>query len=231
MANNAGQNPLLTLEQMKMMLRNAEGRLKGRAPSPVHSIPLEESSRDTPPPSLPKLQHSLETEPYLTVRSGIAQILPSEAVDDGQRLLANQTKRVSDRSGAKGVTSKGPMASAGSDWFDLPRTHHTPELRRDLQMLRMRSTWDPKRHYKNDSRKVLVPDFSQVGTIVEGPTDFFSSRISKRNRKRLFVEEILAAEAETGRFKRKYEDLQFSKTRGRQAYYKKLQQKRFKTRL
>ncbi|KAL8873170.1 MAG: hypothetical protein Q9174_001322 [Haloplaca sp. 1 TL-2023] len=227
MANTAGQETILTLERMKTMLRKTEERLKGREPSPVRSMSLHESFRDT----LPKLHHSLASEQYLTVRSGVAQILPLEAVDDGQRLLANQTKQVVCQSRAKGVTSKKTLGSAGSDWFDLPRTHLTPELRRDLQMLRMRSTWDPKRHYKNDNRKSLAPEFSQVGTIIEGPTDFFSSRIAKRNRKKSFVDEVLAAEEGTGRFRHKYEDLQSSKTRGRQAYHKKLQQKRSKTRL
>lgn len=117
-------------------------------------------------------------------------------------------------------------ATAGSDWFNLPRTDLTPELKRDLQLLKMRNVLDPKRHYKKDNAKTNAPEFSQVGTIIEGPTEFYSSRIPNRERKKTFVDEVLAAEESTGRFKRKYGDIQSSKTSGKKAHYKKLKERR-----
>ena len=90
----------------------------------------------------------------------------------------------------------------------------------------MRNVLDPKRHYKKDNGRSSVPTFSQVGTIVEGPTEFYSSRIPNKERKKTFVEEVLAAEDSTGRFKSKYSDIQLNKTSGRKAYYKKLKDKR-----
>ena len=117
-------------------------------------------------------------------------------------------------------------ATAGSDWFNLPRTDLTPELKRDLQLLKMRNVLDPKRHYKKENGKATVPNFSQVGTIIEGPTEFYSSRIPNRERKKTFVDEVLAAEESTGRFKSKYNDIQAAKTSGKKAYYKKLKDKR-----
>lgn len=101
----------------------------------------------------------------------------------------------------------------------------TPELKRDLQLLRMRSVLDPKRHYKKEG-KTKPPEFSQVGTIVEGPTEFFSGRIAKRDRKRTFVEEAMATERETRRFKSKYNDIQTTKRSGKKAFYKDLRSKR-----
>jgi hypothetical protein len=85
---------------------------------------------------------------------------------------------------------------------------------------------DPKRHYKKDNGKAQAPEFSQVGTVIEGPTEYYSSRLLNRDRKKTFVEEVLAAEEENGRFKRKYSDIQALKTSGKKAYYKKLQDKR-----
>jgi hypothetical protein len=102
----------------------------------------------------------------------------------------------------------------------MPRTNLTPELKRDLQLLRNRSVLDPKRHYKKESAKALVPEFSQVGTIIEGPTEFFSSRLVKKDRKRTFVEEVLAGENDTHRFKTKYNDIQKAKTSGKKAHYR-----------
>ena len=71
-----------------------------------------------------------------------------------------------------------------------------------------------------------APEYSQVGTIVEGPTEFFSGRIENAQRKKTFVEEVLAGEQETKRFKKKYGELQDKKTSGKKAYYKKLQEQR-----
>lgn len=114
--------------------------------------------------------------------------------------------------------------TAGAEWFDLPRTVATPEFKREMQMIEMRSVLDPHRHYKKE--KVIVPTFSEVGTVIEGPTEYYSSRIAKRDRKKTFVEEIMAAEEESGRYKRKYQDIQAAKTSGKKAHYKALMDKR-----
>lgn len=116
--------------------------------------------------------------------------------------------------------------TAGPDWFNLPKTDLTQELKRDLQLLRMRSVLDPKRHYKKESGKAQAPEFSRVGTIIEGPTEYFSGRITKKDRKKTFVEETLAMERASGRFKSKYNDIQSSKTSGKKAHYNNLRAKR-----
>jgi hypothetical protein len=78
-----------------------------------------------------------------------------------------------------------------------------------------------------------------VGTLIEGPTEWFSARVERRERTRTFVEEVLAGEegskvkegrgagsAKKGRFGRKYEELQGRKRSGKKAYYKAVKQKR-----
>lgn len=81
---------------------------------------------------------------------------------------------------------------------------------------------DLKRHYKKGSLKAKVPRFAHVGRIVEGPTDFFSARLTRKERKRTLVDELVAAEKQTGKFKAKYEDIQSRKTSGKKAFYKKV---------
>jgi Fcf2 pre-rRNA processing len=78
------------------------------------------------------------------------------------------------------------------------------------------------------SGKNKVPAFSQVGTVIEGPTEWYSSRINRKDRTKNFVEEAIAGEKETGRFKRKYNEIQEKKTSGKKAYYKSLMEKRKK---
>ncbi|KAL8805498.1 MAG: hypothetical protein Q9200_005406 [Gallowayella weberi] len=160
--------------------------------------------------------------------SGVARVDPAKVINDNERRLANGTRQNHVTGQARMTKSKALKSTSGSDWFNLPRTNLTPELKRDLQLLKMRSTWDPKRHYKNDSHKPLVPEYSLVGTIIEGSTEHFSSRIAKKDRKKSFVDEIMAAEKANGRLKKKTKEMQTSKASGRKAFYKDLKQKRSK---
>jgi hypothetical protein len=123
-------------------------------------------------------------------------------------------------------TLKEKKATAGSDWYNLPRTDLTPQLKQDLQLLKMRGVLDPHRHFKKENSKSGVPAFSQVGTVVEGPTEYYNGRINNKDRKKTFVEEVLAQEEETGRFKRKYNEIQTVKTSGKKGFYKALKAKR-----
>lgn len=108
----------------------------------------------------------------------------------------------------------------------MPRTVLTPQLKADLQLLKMRSTLDPHQHYKKDNAGSLVPEYSQVGKFIEGPTEYFSSRLPIKERKKTLVEDVLANAKSTSRFKKKYSEIQASKTSGRKEHYKKLKEKR-----
>lgn len=90
----------------------------------------------------------------------------------------------------------------------------------------MRSVLDPKRHYKKENGKAKLPEFSQVGTIIEGPTEFFSGRIAKKDRKKTFVAEAMALERENRRFESKYGDIQKTKQSGKKSFYNNLRAKR-----
>lgn len=110
----------------------------------------------------------------------------------------------------------------------MPKTNLTPQLKRDLQLIEMRSVLDPHRHYKKNNRKGKVPTFSQTGTVIEGPTEFYSSRINNKDRSKNFVEEVMNTEKRSGRFKRKYGEIQEAKTSGKKGHYQKLMAKRRK---
>lgn len=90
----------------------------------------------------------------------------------------------------------------------------------------MRSILDPKRHYKTDSTKAQTPEFSQIGTIIEGPTEFYSSRILNNDRRKTLADEVLAMEKSTGRFRSKYRDVQVAATSGKKTFYKNLKARR-----
>lgn len=75
-------------------------------------------------------------------------------------------------------------------------------------MIQMRNYLDPKRFYKNPDKvgKVL-----HVGTVIEGPSEYFSSRMTKKERKQTIVEEILGDQTLKNYSKRKYEEIQVEK--------------------
>ena len=50
------------------------------------------------------------------------------------------------------------------------------QLKTDLRLLALRGAFDPKRFYRNpDATK--FPKYFQMGTVVEGPTDFYSGGV------------------------------------------------------
>ncbi|CAF9911813.1 MAG: hypothetical protein HETSPECPRED_000453 [Heterodermia speciosa] len=211
----------ITDEQIEQLLQNAEKRIRNSEQF-AHS-----QDPNTHPPSK---KHQLRTgdlpTPYIKIKGGVAHTDTSRMLSDKDRLLAGMVRRVEDPVRMKAKILKEKKATAGSDWFNLPRTDLTPELKRDLQLLKMRNALDPKRHYKKENGKTEVPEFSQIGTFIQGPTEFYSSRIPNKERKKNFVDEVLTAEESTGRFKSRYNDIQSSKMSGKKAYYKKLKNKR-----
>eukprot|EP00585_Thalassiosira_rotula_P005115 CAMPEP_0196158104 /NCGR_PEP_ID=MMETSP0910-20130528/45243_1 /TAXON_ID=49265 /ORGANISM="Thalassiosira rotula, Strain GSO102" /LENGTH=105 /DNA_ID=CAMNT_0041422931 /DNA_START=27 /DNA_END=341 /DNA_ORIENTATION=+ len=85
-------------------------------------------------------------------------------------------------------------------------TPMSDQLKTDLSLIRNRNYIDPKKFYKSADSfdgKVL-----QVGTVIEGSAEYFSSRLAKRDRRQNLTEEIMADAGVSGYAKRKYGDLQ-----------------------
>ena len=96
----------------------------------------------------------------------------------------------------------GGGGDAAKSWFSMPAVEYTPELRRDMRLLKLRGAYDPKRFYKTDDTTKLPKNF-QIGTVVEGAQDFYSARLTKKERKRTLTEEVFAdAEIKAVRKKR-----------------------------
>jgi len=95
----------------------------------------------------------------------------------------------------------------GKKWYHMRPPEMTDEVKRDLEVLQMRNVLDPKRFYKHNDRKTL-PKYFQMGTIMDSSADYYSSRLTKKQRKQTLVDELLA-DAEFKNFqKRKYSEIQ-----------------------
>lgn len=105
---------------------------------------------------------------------------------------------------AKGRKERAKTKGAG--WFNMPAPELTPEVMHDLQVIRMRSVLDPKHFYKkNDLKK--IPKYFQIGKVMDSHLDYYSGRLTKKERKKTIVDELMA-DAEFSKFnKRKYKEI------------------------
>ena len=86
-------------------------------------------------------------------------------------------------------TKRAVDESAGKGWFGMQPTRMTDSLKKDLAMIRNRSYLDPKRFYKSTDKHHSVV---QVGTVIEGAAEFYSSRLTKKERRANLTEELMA---------------------------------------
>lgn len=100
--------------------------------------------------------------------------------------------------------------TTGDAWFNMKAPEITPELKGDLQLLRMRGSMDSKRFYKKNDRDGF-PKYFQMGTVVDNPVDFYHSRVSKKDRKRTMVEELLADAEFRQQNKKKFQSIMAEK--------------------
>ncbi|KAF5978042.1 hypothetical protein FBULB1_6287 [Fusarium bulbicola] len=163
--------------------------------------------------------------------SAIVSSTTSNAVVAGDAATTKHVKQQnsSDSSSKKdGLTVRAPpqpqlglkakeKSTAGPEWFDLPKTNMTPEFKREWQVLRMRGILDPKHQKKN--LRASAPEYSQVGEIIAGPTEFFSARLTRKERKNTLLEEV-TRDLDSHKFTDKYAGIQKQKTSGKKAFYK-----------
>lgn len=94
----------------------------------------------------------------------------------------------------------------GDKWFGLPATELTEEVKRDLELMKMRSVLDPKHFYKGNHDRPL-PKYFQIGKVQDSPFDFYNNRLTKKERKRTLVDELMA-DAEFNKYnKNKYAEI------------------------
>ncbi|XP_052141639.1 rRNA-processing protein fcf2-like [Oryza glaberrima] len=115
---------------------------------------------------------------------------------------------------ANKLARKNVKDTSGKGWFDMPAPTITPELKKDLEILQLRHVMDPKRHFKRAGKSKALPKYFQVGTVIEPASEFFSSRLTKRERKTTLVDELLSDQHLKNYRMRKVREIQESRTPG-----------------
>ncbi|KAI8561972.1 hypothetical protein RHMOL_Rhmol04G0382300 [Rhododendron molle] len=109
----------------------------------------------------------------------VAAYRPSTELVDGMFLPPNDPKKLNK------LMRKQIKDTAGKNWFDMPAPTITPELKKDMQLLKINLTW---------LSGVIFGIFTinKVGTVIESPSDFFSGRLIKKERKATLADELLS---------------------------------------
>lgn len=100
--------------------------------------------------------------------------------------------------------------SRSDKWFEMSKPVITPQMKRDLAIIKNRAALDPKRHYRKEKWK--IPERFSVGTIIEGTGEFYSSRLKNSQRKGTILDTLMADGETLNYFRRKYSEIQTKTT-------------------
>lgn len=122
--------------------------------------------------------------------------------------LPSSSSNDSESSKIKRDQSSDRTKSAGPKWFHIQSHPFTESLQQDLKVIQNRNYMDPKKFYKSSDINTsnIGKKIYQVGTVVEGTGEFFSSRLTKKQRKSTLAEELMADEKIRNYTKRKFKE-------------------------
>lgn len=127
------------------------------------------------------------------IRAGFEKLKKIPKYDVSDKKLKERRKRQREK-------------TKGKQWFNLPATEMTEEVKRDLEVIQMRSALDPKHFYKRNDMQGL-PKYFQIGKVMDSPLDYYNNRLTNKERKRTIVDELMA-DAEFSKYnKRKYKEI------------------------
>ena len=118
---------------------------------------------------------------------------------------------------------RAPDDTAGIGWFGMKPSLMTDDLKTDLAVIRNRTYLDPKRFYKSADKNHKIV---QVGTVIEGASEFYSSRLTKKERRSNLTEELMADPAASEYTKKKFKKM--AEEKSYQAQLRKRKPKRSK---
>jgi hypothetical protein len=111
-------------------------------------------------------------------------------------------------------------------FFDFKPTVMTGAVRRDLEVLRMRTFINPKRHYKGSDHKWDPKQF-QIGKVIVPAQEYYTSGHSKKQLKRGAMDSLKSDVSMMPYLKRKFLEVQDkAQSGGKKDYKKKMKMRR-----
>jgi hypothetical protein len=140
-----------------------------------------------------ELTEEIDVRPKRVVKEGFQQESRLEPVK----------KDMLSRSERKTQARKRREATVGPKWFDMPTKELTAEDKLTVDAIRLRETLDPTKFYKKKATDQIGKHF-QVGTVIEHPMDYYSSRATRKERKQTMIDELIADAEFKKNVKRRY---------------------------
>ena len=107
--------------------------------------------------------------------------------------------------------AKKPLArTAGEKWFHMPEQILTPEIKADLDVIRLRNHLLPRSFYKTKTDR-KNPKFFQIGTVLPSADEPPGARIDKHKRKKSLAEQMLDEDGDVKFTRRKFDEMCKSK--------------------
>ena len=89
----------------------------------------------------------------------------------------------------------------------MPAQELSEEMKDAIKAIQLRSFVNPKKFFKKNEL-TKFPKFFQVGTVIEGSTDFKDKRLTKRERKNHVIDELLEEDENLQYSKGKFKEIQ-----------------------
>ena len=128
----------------------------------------------------------------------------SRTTKEGLLLRPKSSSYAAAYSNFKRGVKRAPDDTAGKGWFGMKPSAMTDDLKTDLAIIRNRTYLDPKRFYKSTDKHHKIV---QVGTVIEGASEFYSSRLTKKERRANLTEELMADKKTSDYAKNKFKKM------------------------
>jgi len=191
---------------------------------PRNAIDISDIIKLPPPPPKTELQKKMDKfckmiEKFIKARENNLEVSDNEYDDnyrrtDVEKELKNceigiEQKKCIENLSEKQRIKRGKeerSKSKGKNWFNLPATEVTDEVKNELEIVQMRSVLDPQHFYKKNDLKVL-PKYFQIGKVLPSPLDYYNERDTRKTKRKTLVDELME-DAQFQRFnKRKYAEI------------------------
>jgi len=203
---------------------------------PRNTIDISHVIKLPAPPPKTELQQNMDKfckmlEKYLNARENDSQLSDDDYEDNYTRtdvakeLKSCVTNGIEKKKSLENLSERQRIKKGkeersktkGKNWFNLPATEVTDEVKNDLEIIQMRSVLDPQHFYKKNDLKVL-PKYFQVGKVLPSPLDYYNERDTRKSKRKTLVDELMD-DAQFQRFnKRKYGEVM--EERKRSGYHK-----------
>eukprot|EP01050_Picozoa_sp_SAG11_P016131 SAG11_NODE_2164_length_3728_cov_5.002204_2_plen_437_part_00 len=132
--------------------------------------------------------------------------------------------------GVAGLSSAPPprrKVAPPPKWGDFQGASMTQEIRHDMEVLRLRTFLDPKKHYKGSDHK-WNPKAVQIGTVIVGAHEYYAGNAgaSKKERRQGALAALQRDAHKSEYAKRKFNEAQERAMAGGKKDYKKFQKKK-----